>query len=92
MSALMKADLFPIPEPEKYTGSIHGLKEILDSIKTIPYVGKEWMPHLSHDGCNLGLSQSISVCLKQMEVPLNTRISKCFLNRYWFAIVVGPNA
>ncbi|KAI3321125.1 hypothetical protein HD806DRAFT_524429 [Xylariaceae sp. AK1471] len=72
--ALTKAGLFPVPEPEKYTGSIQDLKEKLDNIKTIPYVGKEWMPHMSHDGCNLGFSQSVSVCLKQMVVPLSTRI------------------
>ncbi|KAI3326587.1 hypothetical protein HD806DRAFT_520386 [Xylariaceae sp. AK1471] len=72
--ALTKAGLFPVPEPEKYTGNIQDLKEKLDNIKTIPYVGKEWMPHMSHDGCNLGFSESVSVCLKQMVVPLSTRI------------------
>ncbi|KAI3326556.1 hypothetical protein HD806DRAFT_532185 [Xylariaceae sp. AK1471] len=72
--ALTKAGLFPVPEPEEYTGNIQDLKEKLDKIKTIPYVGKEWMPHMSHDGCNLGFSQSVSVCLKQMVVPLSTRI------------------
>ncbi|TGJ82756.1 hypothetical protein E0Z10_g6009 [Xylaria hypoxylon] len=72
--ALTKAGLFPIPEPEKFTGSIEHLKNKLDKIKTVPYVGKEWMPHMSHENCNLGIRESIMTCLKGMTVPLSTSI------------------
>ncbi|KAK5625910.1 hypothetical protein RRF57_001626 [Xylaria bambusicola] len=72
--ALTRAGLFPTPEPEKYTGSIVQLKDKLDKIKTIPYVGKEWVPHMSHEGCNLGFRDSVTVCLKEMDVPLSSSI------------------
>ncbi|KAI1741510.1 hypothetical protein F4680DRAFT_464532 [Xylaria scruposa] len=72
--ALTKAGLFPVPEPEKFTGSIETLKNSLDSVKTIPYIGKEWMPHMSHEGCNLGFRESITTCLKEMMVPLGAGI------------------
>ncbi|KAI1421147.1 hypothetical protein F5Y12DRAFT_769566 [Xylaria sp. FL1777] len=72
--ALTQAGLFPIPEPEKFTGSIDYLKNKLEKIKTIPYVGKEWMPHMSHESCNLGFSESIMTCLKRMTVPLSSSI------------------
>ncbi|KAI1157710.1 hypothetical protein F5B18DRAFT_669149 [Nemania serpens] len=71
---LTKARLFPVPEPEKFTGSIENLKHNLDTIKTIPYIGKEWMPHMSHDSCNLGFRESIMTCLKEMTVPLSASI------------------
>ncbi|KAI0543800.1 hypothetical protein F4679DRAFT_592258 [Xylaria curta] len=72
--ALTKAGLFPVPEPEKFTGSIESLKNSLDNVKTIPYVGKDWMPHMSHEGCNLGFRESVTTCLKEMMVPLGTSI------------------
>ncbi|KAI0811866.1 hypothetical protein GGR55DRAFT_91666 [Xylaria sp. FL0064] len=71
---LTQAGLFPIPEPEKFTGSIEYLKDQLENIKTIPYVGKEWMPHMSHEGCNLGFRESVMTCLKSMVVPLSPSI------------------
>jgi hypothetical protein len=74
--ALTKAGLFPVPEPEKYTDSIVNLKDKLDKVKTIPYVGKEWMPHMSHDNCDLGFRESVMTCLKEMMVPLSASISK----------------
>ncbi|KAI0469161.1 hypothetical protein F4859DRAFT_516512 [Xylaria cf. heliscus] len=74
ISALTKAGLFPIPAPEKFTDSIETLKNKLDTIKTIPYVGKEWMPHMSHENCNLGFRESVMVCLKEMTVPLSAGI------------------
>lgn len=74
--ALAKAGLFPVPEPEKFTGSIVTLKNELDNVKTIPYVGKEWMPHTSHENCNLGFRESVIACLKEMIVPLSAGISK----------------
>ncbi|KAI0969612.1 hypothetical protein F4678DRAFT_463398 [Xylaria arbuscula] len=72
ISGLAQAGLFPIPEPKEFTGSIECLKSQLEKIKTIPYVGKEWAPHMSHDGCNLGFSESVAMCLKSMVVPLNS--------------------
>ncbi|KAJ8129311.1 hypothetical protein O1611_g4321 [Lasiodiplodia mahajangana] len=72
--ALTKAGLFPVPEPEKFTGSIEGLKDELDKIKTIPYVGREWMPHMSHENCDLGFRESVMTCLKEMVVPLSFSI------------------
>ncbi|RWA06988.1 hypothetical protein EKO27_g8114 [Xylaria grammica] len=72
--ALTKAGLFPIPEPERFTGSIEYLQNKLEMIKTVPYVGKEWMPHMSHESCNLGIGESITVCLKGMMVPLSGSI------------------
>ncbi|KAI0103049.1 hypothetical protein GGR51DRAFT_562030 [Nemania sp. FL0031] len=72
--ALTKAGLFPVPEPEKFTGSIEGLKDTLDKVKTIPYVGREWMPHMSHESCNLGFRESVMICLKEMAVPLSSSI------------------
>ncbi|KAI0532727.1 hypothetical protein GGR58DRAFT_517487 [Xylaria digitata] len=74
VAALTKAGLFPIPEPEKFTGSIEYLKNKLDKIKTVPYVGKEWMPHTSHENCNLGICESVTICLKGMVVPLSASI------------------
>ncbi|KAI0912657.1 hypothetical protein F4823DRAFT_580667 [Ustulina deusta] len=72
--ALAQAGLFPIPEPEKFTGSIEDLKNKLDKIKIIPYVGKEWMPHMSHESCDLGFRESVMTCLKSMMVPLSSSI------------------
>ncbi|KAI0441589.1 hypothetical protein F4803DRAFT_562953 [Xylaria telfairii] len=72
--ALTKAGLFPVPETEKFTGSIVTLKNELDKVKTIPYVGKEWMPHTSHESCNLGFRESLIACLKEMIVPLSAGI------------------
>ncbi|KAI1757866.1 hypothetical protein F4782DRAFT_544279 [Xylaria castorea] len=72
--ALTKAGLFPVPEPEKFTGSIETLKNSLDKVKTIPYVGREWMPHMSHEHCNLGFRESVMACLKEMMVPLSAGI------------------
>ena len=74
--ALTRARLFPIPEPGTFSGSISQLKEKLDGIKTIPYVGKEWAPHMSHEGCNLGFRESVTTCLRAMAVPLSPSISK----------------
>ncbi|KAI0453728.1 hypothetical protein F5B21DRAFT_525527 [Xylaria acuta] len=71
---LTKEGLFPVPEPEKFTGSIESLKNKLDKVKIIPYVGKEWMPHMSHENCNLGLRESVMACLKEMMVPLSAGI------------------
>ncbi|KAI0430553.1 hypothetical protein F5Y09DRAFT_355949 [Xylaria sp. FL1042] len=71
---LTQAGLFPIPEHEKFTGSVEYLKNQLENIKTIPYVGKEWMPHMSHEGCNLGFRESVMACLKSMAVPLGSSI------------------
>ncbi|RYC57233.1 hypothetical protein CHU98_g8969 [Xylaria longipes] len=71
---LTKEGLFPVPEPEKFTGSIATLKSKLDEVKTIPYVGKEWMPHMSHENCHLGFRESVMACLKEMTVPLSTGI------------------
>ncbi|KAI1111503.1 hypothetical protein F5Y14DRAFT_310712 [Nemania sp. NC0429] len=72
--ALTKAGLFPVPEPEKFTGSIANLKHNIDEAKTIPYIGKEWMPHMSHERCNLGFRESVMTCLKEMAVPLSASI------------------
>ncbi|KAI1360979.1 hypothetical protein F5Y08DRAFT_343143 [Xylaria arbuscula] len=72
--ALTRARLFPIPEPGKFAGSIAQLKEKLDNIKTIPYVGREWAPHMSHDGCNLGFRESVTTCLTTMVVPISSNI------------------
>lgn len=74
--ALTQVGLFPVPDPLGYTDSISTLRDKCDKIKTIPYVGKDWMPHMSHDCCNLGFSKSINACLKQMDVPLTKDISK----------------
>ncbi|KAI0408519.1 hypothetical protein F4802DRAFT_416373 [Xylaria palmicola] len=72
--ALTRVRLFPVPEPEKFTGSIDTLKYTLDGIKTIPYVGKEWLPHMSHESCNLGFGKSVMACLTRMMVPLSVGI------------------
>ncbi|TRX90819.1 hypothetical protein FHL15_008223 [Xylaria flabelliformis] len=72
--ALTKAGIFPVPKPKNFTGSIEALKNSLDKVKTIPYVGKEWMPHMSHEGCNLGFRESVMTCLKEMMVPLGAGI------------------
>ncbi|KAI0503133.1 hypothetical protein F5B22DRAFT_640387 [Xylaria bambusicola] len=79
--ALTQAGLFPTPEPEKFTGSIVQLKEKVEKIKTIPYVGKEWAPHMSHEGCNLGFRDSVTVCLNDMEVPLSSSIMSWISNQ-----------
>ncbi|KAI0204477.1 hypothetical protein F4808DRAFT_343687 [Astrocystis sublimbata] len=77
---LAKAGLFPIPEPEKFTGSIEFLKNNLDAIKIHPFVGKEWVPHMSHDNCNLGFRESVAACLQEMVVPLHPSIM-CWMSR-----------
>jgi hypothetical protein len=74
--ALTRAGLFPVPEAEGFTDSIKNLKDKLDNVKIIPYIGKEWMPHMSHENCDLGFSQSVMTCLKEMTVPLSGAISK----------------
>ncbi|KAJ8110188.1 hypothetical protein ONZ43_g5938 [Nemania bipapillata] len=66
ISALTNAGLYPVPEPEKFTDSIVNLKDKLDKVKTIPYVGKDWMPHMSHDNCSLGFRDAVMTCLKEM--------------------------
>ncbi|KAI1810530.1 hypothetical protein GGS20DRAFT_589461 [Poronia punctata] len=68
---LTKAGLFPVPAPEQYTGSINDMKNALLKVKAVPYYGKEWAPHASHDGCTLGLENVAFNCLKDMKVPLN---------------------
>ncbi|KAI1821447.1 hypothetical protein F4861DRAFT_518720 [Xylaria intraflava] len=74
VSALTKARLFPIPDAKAFTGSIEDLKDGLEGIKLIPYIGREWMPHMSHGGCNLGFAETIMDCLKKMMVPLSSGI------------------
>jgi hypothetical protein len=73
---LAKAGLFPVPEPEKFTGSLYDLQDKLNAVETIPYIGKDWMPHMSHDNCDLGFRESAQDCLKDMMVPLSGNISK----------------
>ncbi|KAI1432534.1 hypothetical protein GGR50DRAFT_696954 [Xylaria sp. CBS 124048] len=60
--ALTKAGLFPIPDPEVFTGSIEDLREKLENIKTIPFVGRRTHQR-SHENCNLGFQESARVCL-----------------------------
>ncbi|KAI1177045.1 hypothetical protein F4777DRAFT_543542 [Nemania sp. FL0916] len=72
--ALIKAGLFPVPGSETYTDSIVNLKDTLDNVKTKPFVGKDWMPHLSHEHCNLGFREAVLKCVKAMEVPLGKSI------------------
>ncbi|KAJ2989572.1 hypothetical protein NUW58_g3406 [Xylaria curta] len=79
--ALTKAGLFPVPEPKTFTGSIEDLKNKIDKVKTIPYVGKEWMPHMSHESCNLGFRESVMACLKGMTVPLSAVIMSWMSNQ-----------
>ncbi|KAI0872416.1 hypothetical protein GGS24DRAFT_467619 [Hypoxylon argillaceum] len=71
---LAKAGLFPVPEHEKFTDSIVNLKDKLEGVKTIPYIGREWMPHMSHENCELGFCKSVMTCLEEMMVPLSASI------------------
>ncbi|KAI8628376.1 hypothetical protein F5Y19DRAFT_476356 [Xylariaceae sp. FL1651] len=74
LPALMKAGLFPVPEPHNFTGSLLELKYRLDEIKMLPYIGRDWVPHKAHDNCNLGFCESVTTCLKEMPVPLSDYI------------------
>ncbi|KAI0390099.1 hypothetical protein F5Y17DRAFT_446235 [Xylariaceae sp. FL0594] len=70
IAELTKAGLFPVPEAGSYKGSISDLKESLLKVKAVPYCGRDWMPHLSHDHCTLGLDLVVRSCLENMEVPI----------------------
>ncbi|GAP91432.1 putative nuclear pore protein [Rosellinia necatrix] len=74
--ALTKAELFPVPEPESFIDSIECLKEKLDGIRLMPYIGKEWAPHISHEKCNLGFCKSVEDTLKKMTVPLSASVMR----------------
>ncbi|KAI2636808.1 hypothetical protein GGS21DRAFT_51163 [Xylaria nigripes] len=81
VSTLTKLGLFPVPEAETFAGSIEDLKSKLENIQTIPYVGRDWMPHLSHENCNLGFRKSVKTCLTGMAVPLSACIMSWISNQ-----------
>lgn len=76
IAALTKAGLFPVPGSGQYKGSISDLKKSLVNVKAVPYCGKDWMPHLSHDHCTLGLDRVVLDCLKEMDIRLTDGMSK----------------
>jgi hypothetical protein len=76
VAALTKAGLFPVPGSRQYKGSIGDLKKSLVKVNAVPYCGKDWMPHLSHDHCTLGLDLVVMDCLKDMEIRLTDGMSK----------------
>ncbi|KAI0014835.1 hypothetical protein F4780DRAFT_153713 [Xylariomycetidae sp. FL0641] len=71
MRVLMNKRLNPIPDASTYSGSIMELKKVAEGIKTNPYVGKDWMPHLSHEKCSLRFAEAMEECLKKMPVALH---------------------
>ncbi|CAJ2504670.1 Uu.00g120640.m01.CDS01 [Anthostomella pinea] len=68
--ALLRAHLYPVPDASAFTESILELKDKLHAIKTLPYVGRDWKPHTSHDHCNLGFRDTVDKCLKEMPRSL----------------------
>ncbi|KAI1325956.1 hypothetical protein F5Y16DRAFT_422337 [Xylariaceae sp. FL0255] len=66
--ALMTAGLFPVPKPKEYSGSFFDLKDTVGKIKTLPFVGRDWAPHMAHDNCSLGFSEVIDKCMNNMTV------------------------
>ncbi|KAI1388103.1 uncharacterized protein F4822DRAFT_302346 [Hypoxylon trugodes] len=68
--------IFPVPNPSHYLDSIGALKSKIEAIHTITYAGKDWKPHLSHSGCNLGYQKAVSKCLKGMPVLLQDEYIK----------------
>ncbi|KAI1497966.1 hypothetical protein F5X99DRAFT_345287 [Biscogniauxia marginata] len=67
---LVKAELYPVPKASDVALSIQDLKDRLDHIETIPYVGRDWMPHQSHEPCCLIIRELISECIRNMRTPL----------------------
>ncbi|KAH9885338.1 hypothetical protein F4778DRAFT_787271 [Xylariomycetidae sp. FL2044] len=70
LQALIFAGIYPVPEVSKFEGSIKELKDLLESLKFIPYIGRDHVPHRAHDHCNLRFKANIETVLKQMDVPL----------------------
>ncbi|KAI1490930.1 hypothetical protein F5X96DRAFT_669202 [Biscogniauxia mediterranea] len=67
---LVQARLYPVPKGSDVTLSILDLKTILDHIETIPYVGRDWMPHQSHEPCCFIVRDLVSACVENMPSPL----------------------
>ncbi|KAI1341333.1 hypothetical protein F5Y15DRAFT_422608 [Xylariaceae sp. FL0016] len=68
---LLRSDLYPVPDADKYDKSILDLKNLLDSIKTLAYEGRDWKPHKTHEGCSLRLREAAEKCLAEMPVVLD---------------------
>ncbi|KAI5919587.1 hypothetical protein F4810DRAFT_497170 [Camillea tinctor] len=67
---LVQAKLYPLPKGSDVVLSILDLKTTLDHIKTIPYVGRDWMPHKSHEPCCFIVRDLVSACVENMPIPL----------------------
>ena len=74
--ALAKNGLYPVPQVADYTKSISQLQDTINSINFIPYVGKEWMPHLDHGYCSLGFRDAARRYLEEMPIPFDHSITE----------------
>jgi hypothetical protein len=68
---LVSIGLFPVPVSADYTQSIASIKEAVYSIRYEAWVGKDFVPHRAHTGCNLGLKDSITTILNGMPSPVD---------------------
>ncbi|RYP62614.1 hypothetical protein DL771_009657 [Monosporascus sp. 5C6A] len=68
--ALISHGLYPVPAASTFPESIAQLQDRIYSVKYIAFHGPEWMPHMTHEHCSLGLRESVQKCLEEMPVPL----------------------
>ncbi|ORY63886.1 uncharacterized protein BCR38DRAFT_485036 [Pseudomassariella vexata] len=71
LKALVPAGLYPVPDPDKFTGSIKDLKNAVCHIKFFDFRGEGYAPHKGHKGCNLGFQEVVKQVTKAMPVAID---------------------
>lgn len=61
---------FPSPKPEEYQKSVMDLVNTVKGVKSLTFVGPNFAPHHSHEGCSLGLGDLVEGVLAVLPLVL----------------------